>query len=330
VSLLRQLARSVLLFPDREVGWFPFGRAAALRLIESWRPDIILASAHPITPLLVAWSVSRTTGIPWVAELRDLWTDFPVYRYPEWRRRIEDRLERAVLGSAAGLVTVSEPLAETLVSKYGKPTAVIYHGFDPEDYDAEPATMAGEGHLRLVYTGNVYAGLQDPSPLFEALARLAGRAHLDFYGQTHPWVHSMADSAGAAAHVNFRGVVSNREALAAQRASDLLISFLITDVNQPGCLQTKNLEYFGAGRPILGVGPRENGAAALIAGRGAGITLQTADEIVVYLETLLDRKRELGRIPDVPAAARDGLSRENQTRNLEHFLSSLLAARQPA
>jgi hypothetical protein len=140
----------------------------------------------------------------------------------------------------------------------------------------------------------------------------------------------MADSAGAAAHVNFRGVVSNREALAAQRASDLLISFLITDVNQPGCLQTKNLEYFGAGRPILGVGPRENGAAALIAGRGAGITLQTADEIVVYLETLLDRKRELGRIPDVPAAARDGLSRENQTRNLEHFLSSLLAARQPA
>ena len=321
---LRKMARAVLLFPDREIGWLPFGRAAALGLTRSWRPDVIVGSAYPITSLLVAWTVSKATGIPWVAEMRDLWADFPHYQFPEWRRRIEKRFERRVLRSAAGIVTVSEPLAKLLFDEYQKPTAVVYHGFDPDDYVTATTESRADDPLRLVYTGNVYKGVQDPTPLFEALVPLAGNVRLEMYGSRQPWVERIAVETGAASFVDFKGVVSHADALTAQVGADLLVSFLWTDITQPGMLLTKNLEYFGAGRPILGVGPRENGASDLIEGRGAGKVLQTRHEIRNHLDEMLGQKRRLGAVPGILASAQEGLSREAQTRKLEGFLLSIV------
>lgn len=326
-SRLRSLARSVLLFPDREIGWFPFGRAAAIEIVREWRPDVIFASAYPITSLLVGHSVSKATGVPWVAELRDLWADFPYYAYPEWRRRIEKRIERRVLKSAAGLVTVSQPLADRLRDEYAKPTKVVFHGFDAGDYPAPGALPATPRNtLRLVYTGNLYARVQDPTPLFEALAALDGAAVLHAYGYRQAWVEAAAERAGAARHVVFHGVVPYADALAAQAGADALVSFLWNEPEHPGMLLTKNLEYFGAGRPIIAVGCRANGAAELIESRGAGRAVESTEELTALLGKLIAEKRETGKVAEVPASARAGLSRAEQTRELERFLLGLVGS----
>lgn len=323
-SRLRSLARSLLLFPDREVGWFPFGRAAAIDIVREWRPDVIFASAYPVTSLLVGYSVSKATGVPWVAELRDLWADFPYYAHPEWRRRIEKRVERRVLRSAAGLVTVSQPLADRLMDEYRKPTKVVFHGFDAGDYPVpgESPTTPGPT-LRLVYTGNLYSRVQDPTPLFEALVGLNGAATLHAYGYRQAWVEAAAERAGATKHVVFHGVVSYSEALAAQAGADALVSFLWNEPEHPGMLLTKNLEYFGAGRPIIAVGCRANGAAELIESRGAGRAVESTDEVATFLGELVAEKLQTGRVAAVPASARSGLSRSEQTRELERFLLDL-------
>src|SRR6185437_504789 len=94
-------------------------------------------------------------------------------------------IERRVLSSAAALVTVSEPLAETLRSKYEKATAVVLNGFDLSDYPSGSGMVLNNGVVKVLYTGATYPGGQDPSALFEALRRLGPlgeKVRVKFYG----------------------------------------------------------------------------------------------------------------------------------------------------
>src|SRR5690606_27913109 len=54
---LRYALKSVLV-PDEQIGWYPYALAAAARAIAGWRPDVVYASAMPITSLLVARRVA--------------------------------------------------------------------------------------------------------------------------------------------------------------------------------------------------------------------------------------------------------------------------------
>jgi glycosyltransferase involved in cell wall biosynthesis len=147
-SWLWSLYRSLLYVPDMQIGWYPYARRAAADVTREWQPDLIYASAVPHTALLVASSLSRKLKIPWFAELRDLWVDNHFYSFKGLRRYLEIKLERRVLGSAAGIITVSEPLAETLRLKFKQPVLVATNGFDPCDFPA-PAIPSGK-KLRFV------------------------------------------------------------------------------------------------------------------------------------------------------------------------------------
>ena len=128
--LLRLAQQNLVYMPDDWIGWYPWATRAAMRLTRHWRADLIYASAGPYTSLLVAATVARIRGIPWVGELRDLWTDNHYREFAPWLRPLDARLERCVLGSAAGLVTMSEPWAEQLERRYPVPVRVVYNGYD--------------------------------------------------------------------------------------------------------------------------------------------------------------------------------------------------------
>lgn len=325
---LRELVRSILMFPDREAGWYPFAVIAGAKICKEWKPDLIYASSFPASSLLVACSLSRKFGIPWVAEMRDLWADFQYYQFGRFRRWIDDKLERKVLGTATALVTVSEPLAENLRAKYGKPTEVVMHGFDPVDYCGNTRTGSGARYLRIVYTGNIYHGVQNPELLFEAVRFLGPKAEgirIVFYGHPQPWVIELCKSYGIVRLVEFAGVVANKEALRAQCEADLLLVLLWNDPKEPGMYLSKSLEYLGARRPILAVGCSENGAAQLIVTRRAGMVLDNSTAIAQQLGRWMDQKVKDGAIPELAPSVGAGLSREEQTFRLHEFLKRQLS-----
>lgn len=322
VGALQQFVRSVLYFPDAQVGWYPFARRAAARVMADWKPDLIFASASPATCLLIAASLSARYRVPWVGELRDPWTDYYYVSYPQWRRQIESRLERRVLKSAAGLVTVSAPLARALESRHHRPTIVVMNGFDPNDYPQSVERAPDDGVLRLVYTGMIYSGRQLPDPLFQALGQLgaaAGRVRVSFYGSDPHLVGECARRYGVEELVQVHDAVPRAQAARAQKQADVLLHLLWNDPSQTGVYSGKLFEYIGARRPILAVGPTNNVAADLIRERGAGVALDDPDRIVAQLLQWIALK-EHGSIPDVDPAASAGLQREEQTRRLEAFL----------
>ena len=259
--------------PDGQIGWYPYAVSAGRRLMRDWHPDVIYASAMPVTSLLVAHALARGSGVPWVAELRDLWLDNPYLDLPPWRRRIEHSLEERVLGSARGLVTISEPLAETLRKRFAVPVEVVTNGFDPEDYPAA-AAPAQEDRVRIVYTGMIYEGRRDPSPLFQAVASLGefvANVRIAFYGRYLGVVDSLAQRYGIRDCVEIHEPVPHREALRIQAEADLLLLLLWDNPRERGSFTGKVFEYLGARRPILAVGPADNVASTLILERKAGM-----------------------------------------------------------
>lgn len=314
-------------FPDSNIGWLPYAESAASRLFKNWRPDLIFASSPPPTSLVVAQRLARKYGVPWVADLRDLWIDHPYYDQPRWRKLFEEKLERHVLSSAAGMTTVSEPLAETLKMKYGKTACIVLNGFDQVDYPESSDVPFDGGRLKILYTGMIYPGKRDPSPLFEALQRLgtlAERVRVVFHGFFLEGVRPMIRSYGLEHLVEVHDPVSYKESLRMQAQADILLLLLWTDPTERGVYTGKLFEYMGARRPILAVGGVETVAADLIRKRGIGVALQEPSEIALQLESWLKQKETQGGISGLSEEAIAGVSRQEQTRVLESYLLETL------
>jgi glycosyltransferase involved in cell wall biosynthesis len=318
--------KALLNVPDGQVGWlWPAVRGGA-RLLSHWRPDVILASSPPPTGLLVAARLAARFGIPWVADLRDLWTDSPYYDFGPRRGALERRLEARVLGSAAGLVTVSEPLRETLASRFGVPTATVHNGFDPGDYPADAAPPPG-GPLRIVYTGMLY-GNRDPTPLFRAIGMLADPAAVRvlFYGRYLSAAAAAARACGVEDQVEVHPAVPYHESLRLQRTADALLLLPGNDPAAHGVFTGKFFEYLGARRPLVVVSDRRNVAAAVVASRELGIVDTDPGALAAGLARWVAEKRQ-GRPPaDLPDAPVREFTREGQTARLAEFLERVVAA----
>jgi hypothetical protein len=322
--------RTLLNFPDSNIGWLPYAVADASRLLEKWKPELIFASSPPPTSLLVARRLSKKFNVPWVADLRDLWIDHPYYEQPKWRKAIEEKLERRVLSSASGLVTVSEPLAQILKTKYSTEAAVILNGFDAPDYPATRETPFDESQLRILYTGMIYPGKRDPSPLFEALLKmgtLAEVVRVVFHGFFLESARELAKKYGVEHLVEVNGSVTYAESLKMQTEADILLLLLWSDATERGVYTGKLFEYIGARRPILAVGGVNSVAADMIRARRLGAALSDPAQIAAQLEEWVKEKRERGRITALPDEAMAGISREEQTRMLEDYFFRLLRAK---
>lgn len=284
------LYRNLFCFPDPQIGWYLPAVREGLRLAETLRPHVIVSSSYPNTAHFVAARIARHTKLPWIAELRDLWTDNHNFRRMWPLRSIERALERRVLGGASALVTVSDVWASSLEQRLGKRTYVVPNGFDPCDYADLPPPQPHDA-FTLVYTGTFYNRRQDPGPLIEAIASL-GRAdlitpntfQLRLIGHYLEPVVARADAAGVLPFVSVEPVVPYREALARQREASALLFLDWADGVEKGWYSAKIYEYLGAGRPILSVGPHDSVAAQLLGRTRAGVVGETASEVRSVLE----------------------------------------------
>ncbi|MDX2007808.1 MAG: glycosyltransferase [Meiothermus sp.] len=326
LSKLATLYRATVNFPDGKIGWYPYALDASNKLLEGWKPDVIYASAHPLTTLLVAERLASRHRIPWFAELRDLWTQNHYYTYGFPRRDLETRLERRTLSQASGLITVSEPLADSLRT-FGLPTETILNGFDLEDYPKQ--TTPPNPKLQIIYTGIIYAGKRDPTPLFQALRQMGEQANeieAHFYGRKLAMVEALAKAQGVAGSVHVHEAVPYQESLRLQKSADALLLLTWDHPSENGVYTGKLFEYIGASRPILTLGSQDSVAARLILSRGLGLTTTNPAQIAQWLTQLLEQKRS-GGIPDLPASAQKGLSRVEQFERLDGFIAQQLGAK---
>lgn len=282
------LVKELLYYPDREKGWYKYGLEAGKEILEEDNYDAIISSSFPVTAHLIARELKLHYNIPWIADLRDLWTQNHYYPYSSFRKMIDTRLEKKTLGLADALTTVSGPLNEALSGRYpDKYTSTITNGFDPEE--TNPGVPLSKG-FTITYTGQLYRGRQDPEPLLKALSELIhdgvverGDVSIDFYGKYESWLEEDVTRYKLGDVVTLHGPVSREVAIRKQWESQILLLLTWNDPAEQGVYTGKVFDYLAARRPILSLGLSGGVVTRLIDDTNAGVHVSTEEEIKSYL-----------------------------------------------
>jgi glycosyltransferase involved in cell wall biosynthesis len=323
LSGLSELYRGLAFIPDRQVGWGRYLLPGLIRLTKSFGPDLILASGPPFSTFLWTAIAAHRTKVPWIAEFRDRWADDMYTEIPTWRRPLDRWLEHRVIGSAAGIVTVSEPWREVYGSEYKKPTITVMNGYDPNDVTDERPPAALGLPLTIMHVGTIYRGRRDPRLLFRALieGRFKSRdIRVVFYGRYLDWIDDLARELGVREFVELHEPVPYTTALRLQSTADLLLLLQWDDPGEVGNVPGKLFEYFASRRPIVGLGPEGGVPARLIRERKAGLFTNDPRALANYLQARVGEKHRTGSVAPLPLAARKGFTRNEQYTHLETFL----------
>ena len=263
-----------LFVPDNKINWMPHALRAGNRLLQEHAFDAVFSSAPPYTAHLVAARLSRKHSLPLVVDFRDDWVGNPRHVYPTaLHRRLNQRMEQRVLRTSRHAITINEPIRKALTARNTKADfqpsiSVIPQGFDPDDFAVAPATMPPET-MSLLYSG-IFYDAQTPDFFLRALAQVIerrpeARSHLKaiFVGLLPKMASQLIERLGISDLVRYEGYVSHDEAVAFQRAADVLWMTIGKRPGAEGISTGKLFEYFGTRKPILALVPPGAASEAL-------------------------------------------------------------------
>ncbi len=266
-----------LAVPDRFVSWLPFGVWTALRAIR--REGITaLYSTSPIpTAHLIALTVKRMTGLPWVADFRDPWVETEGSEvYGPLRQRFELWLERRVVIGADRVVVTTPEFKQYLLHRYGRSIGdkicVVYNGYDEEDLqDLTPETDDPE-RFTLLHAGLLDPHYRNPLPILHALrqcldgASLPADTRVTFIGGGTYADQVLPGAVGElrlTPNVEVVGRMPYRRALARQAGASALLLMQGGDDTWM-LIPAKAFEYLRTGRLILTTAPADSATGRLV------------------------------------------------------------------
>jgi hypothetical protein len=282
---LAAFIRGNLFIPDARFGWKPFAMREGLRLIKDENVQAIFSTAPPMSVHLIARALAKKSGLPWAADFRDPWTD--VFYYHNLKRtktaaNMDAWFEHMVLKSADAVITVSENIKALLNSKVENSYHVVSNGFDKDDFNTPP--LAEDGNIHIVHAGHLAVN-QNPTGLWAALKKLIDegkdlrqKLRIEFYGSIHSLVHKSIIDCGLESYAVFHSYIPHDELVAVMKRAALLF-FVVPETSYAKGIPTSKLfDYMGAGRPILGIGPVDGEAAAILQQSNTGVMLDWLDE----------------------------------------------------
>jgi len=320
-----------LLLPDENVTWNATAIPKAISIVRQEGIDVVLTTSPPVSVHLIGAAVKKSTGVKWVADLRDT-----IVRHPHRstdgvgalvKERARGGVAQLVARQADLIVAAAEAIAdETRALDPRAPIVTITNGSDFDDFAGLAYTRTDR--FRITHTGSFF-GRRDPRPFLRALAASGlDDVTVRFVGDFRPGDRDYVHELGLDERVELVDYVPRRESLRLQRESDALL-LLIPDAEGRGrgVLSGKVFEYLAAERPILAVVPEDGAAAALIRESSAGLVAGPEDEeaIRAALGSLHERWRagELDQAP-LSAAWRERLSRGARVEELADALKGLV------
>ena len=295
------------LWPDDCVGWAKASQRALIRLVEEEQIDLLYSTFSPASDHLLGLAIKQETGLPWVADFRDLWTrDFRYAERPSKWRADDARLEQKVLETADVVIGVTQKqtaiLAEQVPDQKDK-FVTITNGFDPSDFEqAQEPVNADRDWFVMAHVGRLDRQCANDS-WFEGLQRfvtsLGGKRNsflLRIIGHADKSTLEKLKQTGV--WYAFTGYESHAQAIFEMRTADALL-LLVSD--QPGAetvIPAKLFEYLASQRPILLSGPHDGACVDIVRRCKAGLSIapeaQDIAEAFGRMYRLWENKKPMG------------------------------------
>lgn len=324
--------------PDRWSTWWAAAVWKGLRLVRHHQINAIWSTYPIMTAHCIAHTLSRMTGLPWIADFRD-----PVASSVEagnpFSVSSQQRCERRVLASATRVVFTTRGAMHRYAERYPQASsegrmAVVPNGYDESAFTGLLATVKCQPHtpLRLVHSGILYQDGRDPLPFFSALANLKAAGALT-EADVRIVLRASGSEATYGAEIRRRGLegmvalappVSNHEALLEQADADALLLFQGSKFDHQ--IPAKVYEYLRIGRPIFALVGKGGDTEALLRDTG-GVKLVALDDVAAIERGFVEFIRALHerRAPVANASVVQGYSRRQGAAVLASLLDKTVA-----
>ncbi|WP_257572390.1 glycosyltransferase [Janthinobacterium sp. UMAB-60] len=327
-----------LALPDRWSSWWLSAVPAGLRMIREYRPDAIWSTYPIATAHLIALTLQKLSGLPWIADQRDPMLDDsdPLAPYPSEVRlhRMHAWIEQRIAARSAAIVCTTPGAIDAhrrRLAQVGRERFhLIENGYDEDGHDSNPARTGHRSRFLLLHSGVIYPSERDPQALFEALAKLrhdgvlhARNFQLVLRATGHDaWLASLLVKYGILDLVRLEPLQPHGAALQEMLAADGLL--LLQAANCNAQIPAKLYEYLRCRRPILALTDLAGDSAAKL--RHCGIDtigqLASSADCARALLRFLELARQ-GRAPLASPAAIALQSRQARSNALADVLDQV-------
>lgn len=332
--MIKQWIRVGLDVPDNYLPWALASITGVRELCRRHKVDVIFTTLPPFSAAFVGYKLTKETGIPWIADYRDLWYGDVLREWlPRWRQRFELVLEKRILKRAAAVVTVSEQKTDYMRRMHPRIPArweTLTNGYDTEIYAVRARTRGfNDGRIEFLYTGRLFKNRRGYA-FAEALGRLkrdrpdlVRPVRVRMLGGVSPEIAGrygeIITEYSLQEHFSFAGDVGYAEAMDAQVNCDYLLLIVDTGETSDGVIPGKLFEYVAARRPIFAL--CDPGATQQIIERGSLGTVVNAEDVDACERQLRD---VLSRPVPSSLSADDAYLAQFDRKNITARLARLL------
>jgi glycosyltransferase involved in cell wall biosynthesis len=306
-SMLQNIMRFIrgnFFIPDPRKGWNKYAYEAAAEIISKEKIDAVITTSPPHSTQLIGLKIKGKFNIPWIADLRDPWTDIYFYNklfHTTLAKKIDAAFERKVLETADSIMVVSQDIKRIFASKsvniIADKISVIPNGFDEEDFNQQVETNADE--FSITYTGSITETYNIDAFLtaFKSITVKYSQAQirLKFIGNISENIISKFENLKLQQYLSVEKYVPHKESVAALMKSDIVLLVIPQIDKNEGILTGKLFEYIGSEKPILCIGPPHGDAAVIIEECRAGKTFDysNTDAIAAFIEQQLLKHKNI-------------------------------------
>ncbi len=323
--------RGNLFIPDARRFWIKPSVKLLRKQVKDLKIDAILSSGPPHSVHLIARGVKRATGLPWIADFRDPWTNIDFYdqlMLSPWADQLHHRLEASVVKECDRLVTVSWSWAKEFREMGGgEKVKVITNGFDPADFEfdaIEPDSQFVINHIGYLNTD------RNPPILWQALGELCQEdpqfkqdLRLRFIGKTDRVLFQHLEMNGLSELTESLDYVPHEEVLSMLPKAQVLLLLINNTPNVMGVIPGKIYEYLASRRPILAISPADGDSARIIKETNAGVVCGFDDLAGIKTQVKhLYQAYQQGSLK-VDAASIDRFSRKTATGQMAEQLNGI-------
>ena len=323
--------RSNFFIPDARALWIKPSVKYLLVWLKDNPVDAIVSNGPPHSNTRIATLLKKATGIPWLADFQDPWSQvdyFSMLKLTRWGRQKHLRMEQEVFQFADAISIVGPTWKKDLESIGARDVQVLPWGFDREDF--KNLAPINEPGFSCTHTGIL--GLdRNPTELWDALQQLEAE-NPALFNEFHAHLIGLIDSSvqaetkhrGLDKKIKITGAVERSTALAFTQGSSFLLLVLNRQENATGRIPGKFFEYLASGRPILAIGPAHSDVASLMEASKAGYYIAFGD--VAGCKTALENlynAYQKGRLKGAAEVDIQAFSNEVSTQKLANLLNSI-------
>ena len=258
--------------------WARQASALARPIVAPRVHDAIISSGPPHAAHEAARRISRYSGIPYVIDLRDVWSLVERCQEPmasPLLLHLARRYERRVVDEAALIVANTDVVRSAMMQTYPyarERILTVTNGFDDDPLPA----MRHDGRFTIAHAGTIYLG-RDPTCLFQAARQVVDELSLspnqfaiEFIGANDRGISltEMADAEGVAPFVHVGAPRPRAEALEFLSRATMLV---ILPQDWEMSIPAKLFEYVRFEAWLLALAERNSATELLLRGTDADV-----------------------------------------------------------